>query len=168
MSKTPIPPKTAPFLDKWGRSPRQDRRTVVNGEFVELVPAPAKPTRPVVNGKFVDETPALEIVREEIPNEPSESEKLQAELEPIAQIQDETIYASAGDVGEAFKFLVPPSFTQNVLDSFGAAGEAGDLLSGGGEVPASKDVLPGATGRVGEVEDLDEVGLDEQGHQEVG
>src|SRR5208282_2701769 len=168
MSKTPNPPSVPGFVSKWGRSPRQDRRVVINGKFVELGPV-VKPTPPVE-----EQESALEIVHEEIPNdntqantevvptvEPSESEKLQAELEPLDAVAENIVQGASRnivetDVDEAFKFLETPPIPEEAFKFIYDASKRVDVLSGGGEDPASQDVLPGATGRVGQVEDIDD------------
>src|SRR5208282_163160 len=182
MSKTPNPPSVPGFVSKWGRSPRQDRRVVINGKFVELGPV-VKPTPPVE-----EQESALEIVHEEIPNdntqantevvptvEPSESEKLQAELEPLDAVAEhvkgsfvlakiaENIVQGASrnivetdDVDSSIRFLETPPIPEEAFKFIYDASKRVDVLSGGGEDPASQDVLPGATGRVGQVEDIDD------------
>jgi hypothetical protein len=108
------------WMDKWQRSPRQDRRVVVDGKFVELVPLPKPPEREqsaleVVTatdyvmpiGEFATDSAEHKLLTdlesrqkeelkelaqiayptgslgEHVPDEPSVSEQLQAELEPL-------------------------------------------------------------------------------------
>ncbi|HXQ38132.1 MAG TPA: hypothetical protein VN843_29275 [Anaerolineales bacterium] len=75
------------WLNKWGRSPRQDRRVIEDGKFVEL----GKVYEPPVENVPEQEQSALEIVHEpaNVPvREQSVSEVMQAELEPLDAVAE--------------------------------------------------------------------------------
>ena len=97
------------WLNKWGRSPRQDRRVIENGKFVEQgkIHTPEPPAEVPEQ-----EQSALEIVQEPV-NVPvqessiptsegqSVSEAMQAELEPIEVVPSaEPSKPNLIDVGE--------------------------------------------------------------------
>lgn len=123
------------WKNKWQRSPRQDRRVVVDGKFVELVPLPEKEkvpgeqvnvpvqedvlvlgaedskvfTEALLNPSEPNEAlkKAAEIsyptgsLGEHVPDEPSVSELLQEQLEPLPttvfKLGEEGVVATLGD-----------------------------------------------------------------------
>lgn len=77
------------WMNKWKRSPRQDRRVVVDGKFVELVPLPDVTER---------EQSALEMISEGAPVE-DDVDKAFKFLEPSQLPPGVTILDSGGQSG---------------------------------------------------------------------
>jgi Protein of unknown function (DUF1778) len=206
--------KKPEFLSKWGRSPAQHRRVVVDGKFVEL-------TEPASPQEQEETNSALELVREErglngqtdgagtfepidegeetgageypFTTDPpfeieqrnvavigevsdvetatgalSESEKFQAELEPIhLEGADAKAFIDMLDnppepnqelqeaIEKTNNFLRMPPVPQETIDFIETSQKEAELLSGVVESPASADVLDGAAGRTEEVVEND-------------
>lgn len=121
----------------WGkRGPRQDRRVVVDGKFVEqTAPIPPTPESEEVNtalevvhdvSRMEDEGGIAYPQTQEVTHEPSESEKLQADLEPLP--------------------------VDAVTESLAGAPTAANILSAIDEVSAGESLLDGSVGRTAETE----------------
>lgn len=157
----------ANWMDKWKRSPRQDRRVVINGKFVEQAPVhvpeapkeeqsqsaleivhdPTAVHETVNTGKPVNTISGTEF-EEGRYAENEKSEKLQEQLEPLDAVTEHV--KGSQTIAEIAEILVPPAIPSGLYKYAEEMEKTAQLLSGAGEVTASTDVLDGQAGRVEE------------------
>jgi len=174
---------TPNWMNKWQRSPRQDRRVLIDGKFVEQGPVqyPEPPQEE-------QQESALEVVQ--IPTEVIEAraqEAIDAKQAPLSPAEvhdlaleivvDEQVKNAAKELGwekpeektdvdEAFEFLEIPPVPTEAWQFIESAQNAGNLISGSVKAPAvlptigedtvGEGVLDGAVGRVEQVEKTQE------------
>ena len=172
------------WLRQWTRSPRQDRRVVVDGEFVELTkPIIPKPEEPIdaVTEHYKGSLMIADIAKamEESDEQTRSAETNELATDPAgptgtgaAPSGPDAPGDSKDDSGIAGRApgsdAVGPGEIEEDHELVTALSEASSaVLSEIGHYTDGEDVLVGTVGRDQEVERPDSA-IDEQGHQDIG
>jgi len=154
---------TPNWMNKWQRSPRQDRRVLIDGKFVEQgpvqYPEPPQEEQPESALEVVQEP--IDAVAEHLKGSFSVSNLVEA-ITPVESVINEK-FGEKQDVDKAFEFLEIPPVPAEAWQFIGSAQNEGNLISGSVEAPAvlpaigedtaGEGILDGQVGRVEQAEE---------------